>query len=194
MTGDWQLALSDALIILAVGAGLVRIWPWRRRGPARFVRLGLILIGLAALVGALRYGLGGDGVLPDLHTMTSRLAASAGLLLIATGGLFAVDPDRVPPALSRYVRVAIPVVLVLVVIWPGTSGLIGLVSALAVLIGLGTAGLLLVRQRRVSGAAWGAAWLVILATSWTTGHVSHALIALFAVLAAEALRRTLPRP
>lgn len=70
-------AISDTVLMLAtLGACF-----WLRRRGERYVSTGLMLVGVAAFIGALRFSINPD--LADVHRFTSALATCTGLPLIA---------------------------------------------------------------------------------------------------------------
>ena len=61
-------ALTDFLIVIGAGFGLWRLWPFRKDGRVRMIRLGLIALALAALVGTLRFAAGLEDALAPWHS------------------------------------------------------------------------------------------------------------------------------
>lgn len=197
-------AFTDFLVVIGSGLGIWRLWPYRRRGDARMVRLGLALIGLAALVGAVRFATGQVEELAQWHSAASTFAAAAGMLLIALGLAREAFPIRLPPGVGRYLRIGIPVLIVAAMAWPGSDGLLALLPKLALLFGLAASIALLVHRRWQTGLLWLFAWLLLgyasvmiggSRTAMTFGianwHIYHTLLALWAVLAGEGIRRVI---
>ncbi len=195
-------ALTDFLVVIGAGFGLWRLWPHRRDGRVRMIRLGLIALALAALVGTVRFAAGLEDELAPAHSLTSDFAASAGLFLIALGAALALLRKPLPPVGTRYLRIGIPVVIAFFLVFPGLSAVVSLVPAAALLLGLATGGALLTRKDWVPGTMWlvafGAIGLVSLALGGsreetTLGlanwHIYHTVLAACAALMGEATRR-----
>ncbi len=197
-------ALTDFLVVLGCGLGLWRLWPHRRKGSVRMVRLGLVFIGLAALVGAVRFASGQVIELEQIHSLASTFAGAAGMFLIALGIAWEAFPISLPPGVGRYLRVGIPVVTVGLLAWPGGEDILALLPKLALLLGLAASLALLLHRRWQTGLLWLFAWLLLGFASIAIGtsreamtfgianwHIYHTLLALWAVLAGEAMRRVI---
>ena len=191
-------ALTDFLVV-GVTAGLWRLWPQRRHGEVRMIRMGLVLMALAALVGTIRFASGAvDGPLATAHGIASNYAAAAGLLLIATGLALTAFRVRLPAGVTRYVRMGIPVFIAFLLIFPGSDTLLGALPALALLIGLAGSGALLTRRDWPAGLVWLAAFGLLAFASLVIGgsreattlglanwHIYHTLLGVWAVLTGE---------
>jgi hypothetical protein len=199
-------ALTDFLVVIGCGLGIWLIWPHRSKGDVRMVRLGLVFIGLAALVGAVRFASDQVVEMAQLHSLASTFAGTAGMLLIALGVAWEGFPIALPPGIGRYLRVGIPVVTVGMMAWPGSEDILALIPKLALLLGLAASIALLVHRRWQTGLIWLFAWLFLGFISMAIGssreattfgianwHVYHTLLALWAVLAGEAMRRVIAR-
>ncbi len=195
-------ALTDFLIVLGAGFGLWRLWPHRRDGRVRMIRLGLIAMGLAALVGTVRFATGQEDALAQAHSLTSDFAGAAGLFLIALGAALALLKKPLPPAGTRYLRIGIPVFIAFLLIFPGLGGVAGLIPPLALLLGLATGGALLTRKDWVPGLLWltalggiGLVSLTLGASRETTTlglanwHIYHSVLALCMAAMGEATHR-----
>lgn len=196
-------ALSDFLVVIGVAAGLWRLWPQRRHGEVRMVRFGLVLSGLAALVGTIRFASGTpEGPLAIAHALASSYAASAGLLLIAAGLALSAFRIDLPAGVPRYVRYGIAVFVAFLLALPGTDGVMAALPALALLLGLAASGALLTRRDWRTGSVWLAAFALLAFASLAIGtsretatfgiadwHVYHALVAIWAALTGEGARR-----
>jgi len=199
-------ALTDFLVAIGCGLGIWRIWPHRRKGDVRMVRLGLAFVGLAALVGSVRFASGQVNELAQLHSLASTFAGAAGMVLIALGLAWEAFPIKLAPGIGRYLRVGIPVVTVGIMAWPGSEDILALIPKLALLLGLAASVALLVHRRFQTGLIWLGAWLLLAFASVAIGgsretmtfgianwHVYHTLLALWAVLAGEAMRQLIAR-
>ncbi|WP_417488429.1 hypothetical protein [Maricaulis sp.] len=197
-------ALTDFLVVIGCGLGIWRIWPHRSRGDVRMVRLGLAFIGLAALIGAVRFASGQITELTQLHSLASTFAGAAGMLLIALGLAWKAFPIAMAPGVGRYLRVGIPVLTAVMLAWPGSDGVLALMPKLALLLGLAASAALLVHRHWQSGLIWLFAWLLLGFASIAIGasreltslglanwHIYHTILALWAVLAGEAMRRVI---
>lgn len=197
-------ALTDFFVAIGCGLGIWRLWPHRRKGDVRMVRLGLAFIGLAALIGAARFASGQISELAPLHSLASTFAGAAGMLLIALGLAWKAFPIRMAPGVGRYLRVGIPVLTVGLMAWPGSEDILALIPKLALLLGLAASIALFVHRRWQTGLIWLFAWLLLGFASIAIGgsreattfgianwHVYHTLLALWAVLAGEAMRRVI---
>ena len=195
-------ALTDFLVVIGVGVGLWRLWPHRRDGRVRMIRLGLIALALAALVGTVRFAAGLEQALADAHSLTSDFAGSAGLFLIALGAALALLKKPLPPVGTRYLRIGIPVIIAFLLVFPGLGVVADLVPPVALLLGLATGGALLTRKDWVPGTMWLLAFGGIGLVSLTLGgsrevttlglanwHIYHAVLGLCAALIGEATRR-----
>jgi hypothetical protein len=200
--GNLLFAATDFLVVLGAAAGIWRLWPHRRDGKVRMVRLGLILTGLAALVGTVRFASDQVEELAGLHGLTSTFAGSAGLMLIAAGVALKAFGVKLPAGLTRYVRFGIPVFVGFMMLFPGLGQALGAVPVLALLTGLAAGGALLTRRHWVSGLLWLAAFALVAGASLAIGssrhetvlgianwHVYHALLGVWAALTGEATRR-----
>lgn len=199
-------ALTDFLVVLGCGLGIWRLWPHRRKSDVRMVRLGLVFIGFAALVGAVRFASGQVNELEQIHSLASTFAGAAGMFLIALGIAWEAFPIPLPPGVGRYLRVGIPVLTVGMMAWPGSEDLLALVPKLALLLGLAASIALLLHRRWQTGVLWLFAWLLLGFASITIGgsretttfgiadwHIYHTLLALWTALAGEAMRRVIAR-
>lgn len=197
-------ALTDFFVVIGCGLGIWRLWPHRRKGDVRMVRLGLAFIGLAALIGAARFVSGQINDLAQLHSLASTFAGAAGMLLIALGLAWKAFPIPMAPGVGRYLRIGIPVLTVGLMAWPGSEDILALMPKLALLLGLAASIALLVHRRWQTGLLWLFAWLLLGFASIVIGgsreattfgianwHVYHTLLALWAVLAGEAMRRVI---
>tara|TARA_R110002096_G_scaffold95908_2_gene214543 strand:+ start:1732 stop:2346 length:615 start_codon:yes stop_codon:yes gene_type:complete len=197
-------ALTDFLVVIGCGLGIWRLWPHRRRGDARMIRLGLAFIGLAALAGAARFASGQVDEMAQLHSLASTFAGSAGMLLIALGLAWKAFPMPMAPGVGRYLRIGIPVLVVGMMAWPGSDGILALLPKLALLLGVAASIALLVHRRSQTGLIWLFAWALLGFASIAIGgsrdetsfgianwHIYHTLLALWAVLAGEAMRRVI---
>ncbi|GLK52747.1 hypothetical protein [Maricaulis virginensis] len=201
-------ALTDFLVVIGAAIGLWRLWPQRRHGEVRMIRMGLVLMALAALVGTIRFASGQiDGPLATAHGIASSYAAAAGLLLIATGLALTAFRVRLPAGVTRYIRMGIPVFIAFLLVFPGSDTLLGVLPALALLIGLAGAGALLTRRDWPAGLVWLAAFGLLAFASLVIGgsrdattlglanwHIYHALLGVWAVLTGEGARRMMARP
>jgi hypothetical protein len=199
-------ALTDFFVVLGCGLGIWRLWPHRRKGDVRMVRLGLALVGIAALIGTIRFASGQVDELAQWHSQASRFAGAAGMLLIALGIAWEGIPIRLSPGIGRYLRVGIPVLVAIAMLWPGGEGLVALLPQAALLLGLIASLALLWHRRWQVGALWLAAWILLAVDSTLIGgsreittfgiahwHIYHTLLGLWAVLTGEAMRRTIAR-
>ncbi|WP_339737538.1 hypothetical protein [uncultured Maricaulis sp.] len=197
-------ALTDFLVVIGCGLGIWRLWPHRRKGDVRMVRLGLAFVGLAALIGAIRFASGQVEELAQLHSLASTFAGAAGMLLIALGLAWEAFPIRWPPGVGRYLRIGISVVTIVMMAWPGSEDILALLPQLALLLGLAASIALLLHRRWQTGLIWLFAWLLLAYASIMIGgsreettfgianwHVYHTLLALWAILAGEAMRRVI---
>jgi hypothetical protein len=197
-------ALTDFLVVIGCGLGIWRLWPHRARGDVRMVRLGLAFIGLAALVGAVRFASGQVEELAQWHSLASTFAGSAGMVLIALGLGWRAFPIPMAPGVGRYLRVGIPVLVVGMMAWPGSEDILALLPKLALLLGLTASLALLFHRRWQTGLLWTFAWLLLGYASIAIGgsrdettfgianwHIYHTVLALWAVLAGEAMRRVI---
>lgn len=195
-------ALTDFLVVIGAGAGLWRLWPHRRDGKVRMVRLGLVLMGLAAAVGTVRFASDQVEALAPAHGLASAFAGSAGLMLIAAGVALKAFGIRLPAGVTRYVRIGIPVFVGFMMLFPGLDRLVDAVPVLALLTGLAAGGALLTRRHWLAGLLWLAVFALIAFASLAIGgsreettlgvanwHVYHALLGVWAALAGEATRR-----
>ncbi|WP_203290974.1 hypothetical protein [Maricaulis parjimensis] len=195
-------ALTDFLVVIGAGIGLWRLWPYRKDGRVRMVRLGLIALALAALIGTVRFAAGLDTELAPWHSLASDFAASAGFLLIALGAALALLKKPLPPAGTRYLRVGIPVVIAFFLVFPGLGAVADLIPPLALLLGLATGGALLTRKDWIPGVLWLASFGLVGVVSLALGgsreiatlgianwHVYHAVLGLCAAGMGEATRR-----
>jgi hypothetical protein len=82
-------ALTDFLVVIGVGVGILALWPVRRDFMALGAMIGLGLFGIAAMVGTIRFATGREIEWALIHGLASDVAASTGLLLLF-GGLFRV--------------------------------------------------------------------------------------------------------
>lgn len=167
------------------------------------IRMGLVLMALAALVGTIRFASGEvDGPLATAHSIASSYAAAAGLLLIATGLALTAFRVRLPAGVTRYIRMGIPVFIAFLLVFPGSDSLLGALPALALLIGLAGAGALLTRRDWPAGLVWLAAFGLLAFASLVIGgsreattlglanwHIYHTLLGIWAVLTGEGARR-----
>lgn len=195
-------ALTDALVVLGAGVGLWRLWPHRRDGKVRMIRLGLVLMALAAFAGTVRFATGQVDELAGLHAAASVFAGSAGLMLIATGLALKAFGVKLPAGLTRYVRTGIPVLVGFLMLFPGADRALDALPVLALLAGLAAGGALLTRHHWIAGVLWLAAFALIAFASLAIGssrtetvlgiadwHVYHALLGVWAALTGEATRR-----
>ncbi|WP_297732021.1 hypothetical protein [uncultured Maricaulis sp.] len=199
-------ALTDALVTIGAILGIYLLWPHRRDGKVRMIRLGLGLMGFAALVGAIRFASGQVDDLAEIHSLTSQFAAAAGLLLIAIGLLLKANDARLDPGITRYVRYGIPMLVIFLMIFPGTGGVLGFLPTLAFILGLVGSGMLIMHGQRPAGLAWLASFLVLGVASILIGgsrteatfgitnwHLYHALLGIWAVMVGEATKRVMAR-
>ncbi|WP_339746062.1 hypothetical protein [uncultured Maricaulis sp.] len=199
-----MFALTDFLVVLGCGLGIWRLWPHRRKGDVRMVRLGLAFIGLAALVGVVRFATGQVEGLAQWHSLASTFAGAAGMLLIALGVAWEAFPIRLPSGVGRYLRIGIPVLILGMMAWPGSADLLALLPKLALLLGLAASIALLVHRRWQTGLLWLFAWLLLGFASVVIGgsreettfgianwHIYHTLLAFWTVLAGEGIRRVI---
>jgi hypothetical protein len=200
-------ALTDFLVVIGAAIGLWRLWPERRHGEVRMIRLGLVLMALAALIGTVRFASGQvDGPLATAHSLASSYAAAAGLLLIATGLALAAFRITLPAGVTRYVRYGIAVFVAFILALPGSAGFVDSLPALALLIGLAGSGAILTRRDWPAGLVWLAsfvllafAYLAIGGSRETTTlgladwHIYHTLVGIWAVLTGEGARRLFAR-
>ena len=195
-------ALTDFLIVVGAGFGLWRLWPFRKDGRVRMLRLGLIALALAALVGTVRFAAGLEDALAPWHSLTSSFAGSAGLFLIALGAALALLKKPLPPVGTRYLRIGIPVFIAFLLVFPGLDAVAALLPPVALLVGLATGGALLTRKDWIPGLMWLGAFGGIGLVSLTLGasretatfgiadwHVYHSVLALCTALMGEATRR-----
>lgn len=200
-------ALTDFLVVIGCSLGIWRLWPHRRKGDVRMVRLGLAFIALAALIGSIRFASGQIDELAALHSLASNFAGAAGMLLIALGVAWEAFPIRLPPGVGRYIRIGLPVLVAGMLLWPGSEGMIALLPKLALLLGLAASAALMFHRRWETGLIWLFAWLLLGFASIAIGgsrdattfgianwHVYHTLLGLWCLLAGEAIRRTIARP
>ena len=198
------LAFTDFLVVIGVAAGLWRLWPQRRYGEVRMVRLGLVLMALAAATGTVRFASGQIDALAGAHSLASTFAGAAGLALIATGLAIKAFAINLPAGVTRYVRVGIPVFVAFMLLFPGLSDLVGLVAPASLIAGLAASGALLTRRHWQAGLLWLCAFALIALASLAVGasreattlgitswHIYHTLLAVWAVLVGEATRRSL---
>ena len=195
-------ALTDFLVVIGAGLGIYRLWPDRRNGKVRMIRLGLALMGLAALVGTVRFAAGLVSELADIHSMTSRFAAAAGLMLIAIAPALKLAVPKLDVGLARYIRYGIPVLAAAFVLFPGLGGIADAMPVLALLVGFGASGWMLLRGSRQAGAMWLGSFALLAFASLAIGgsrtettlgvtnwHLYHALLGIWAVSVGEATRR-----
>jgi len=200
-------ALTDFLVVIGAAIGLWRLWPERRHGEVRMIRMGLVLMALAALVGTVRFASGEvDGPLATAHGIASSYAAAAGLLLIATGLALTAFRVRLPGGVTRYIRMGIPVFIAVLLIFPGSDTLLDALPALALLAGLAGSGALLTRRDWPAGLIWLASFALLAFASLAIGgsretttlgladwHIYHTLVGIWAVLTGEGARRLFAR-
>lgn len=197
-------ALTDFLVVIGVAAGLWRLWPHRRHGEVRMVRMGLVLMAVAAATGTLRFASGQIDALAGAHSLASTFAGAAGLALIATGLAIKAFAISLPAGVTRYIRVGIPVFTAFMLLFPGLSDLVGLVAPASLIAGLAASGALLARRHWRAGLLWMSAFALIAAASLAIGasreattlgianwHIYHTLLAIWAVLVGEATRHSL---
>ena len=196
-------AFTDALVTVGALVGIWRLWPERRHGQVRMVRLGLVLMGLAGAVGAIRFASGQvDGAMATAHAIASDYAASAGLVLIATGLVLTAFRIDLPAGVTRYVRYGIAVFVAFIMAFAGSDGFIGALPALALLAGLAGSGALLTRRDWPAGLIWLASFALLAFASLAIGgsreattlglanwHIYHTLLGIWAVLTGEGARR-----
>tara|TARA_R110002072_G_scaffold45093_6_gene125487 strand:+ start:3462 stop:4076 length:615 start_codon:yes stop_codon:yes gene_type:complete len=195
-------ALTDFFVVIGCGLGIWRLWPHRRRGDVRMLRFGLAFVGIAALIGAVRFGTGQIEALAPWHSGASTFAGAAGMILIALGLAWEAFPIRMAPGVGRYLRIGIPVLTAGMLAWPGSEGVLALMPKLAMLLGLAASIALLVQRHWQTGLVWLFAWLLLGFASMAIGgsrdmttfgianwHIYHTLLAVWAVLAGEAMRR-----
>lgn len=196
-------AFTDVLVTVGALVGIWRLWPERRHGQVRMVRLGLVLMGLAGAVGAVRFASGQiDGTMATAHAIASDYAASAGLVLIATGLVLTAFRIDLPAGVTRYVRYGIAVFVAFIMAFAGSDGFIGTLPALALLAGLAGSGALLTRRDWPAGLIWLASFALLAFASLAIGgsreattlglanwHIYHTLLGIWAVLTGEGARR-----
>jgi hypothetical protein len=204
---DLLFALTDFLVVIGAGLGLWRLWPHRRDGKVRMIRLGLVLTALAALVGTLRFASGQVEALSVWHGIATDFAAAAGLVLIATGLALKASAVKLPAGITRYIRIGIPVVVAFMMAFPGLDRLAGTLPAAAVLAGLAASGALLTRRHWSAGLLWLTGFILIAVASLAIGasreattlglanwHIYHALTGVWAAMTGEAARRLFAAP
>jgi len=199
-------AMTDALVTIGAIIGIYLLWPHRRDGKVRMIRIGLGLMGFAALIGAIRFASGEVEALEPAHSLASEFAAAAGLLLIAIALLLKTNSVKLDVGITRYIRYGIPALVAFLMIFPGTDVVIGFMPTLAFIIGLGASGMLIMHGQRAAGIAWLASFIVIGIASILIGgsrteatlgitnwHIYHALLGIWAVMVGEATKRLMVR-
>ena len=199
-------ALTDALVTVGAILGIYRLWPHRRDGKVRMIRLGLGLMGFAALIGAIRFASGLVNELELVHSLASTFAAAAGLLLISVGLILKVNAVKMDAGITRYVRYGLPALVAFLMFFPGTGPVISLIPLLALALGLVASGLLILKGKQSTGLVWLASFALIGLASMLIGgsrtestfgitnwHLYHALLCIWAVLVGEATKRLMAR-
>ncbi|WP_291843586.1 hypothetical protein [Maricaulis sp.] len=199
-------ALTDALVTIGAILGIYLLWPHRRDGKVRMIRLGLGLMGLAALIGAVRFASGLVDELELAHSLASTFAAAAGLLLISVGLTLKVNAVKMDTGITRYVRYGLPAIVAFLMFFPGTGPIIGSIPVFGLILGIVASGMLVLKGKQSTGLVWLASFALIGLASVLIGgsrmestfgitnwHLYHALLGIWAVLVGEATKRLMAR-
>ncbi|OLF75331.1 hypothetical protein AWH62_05785 [Maricaulis sp. W15] len=199
-------ALTDALVTVGAILGIYLLWPHRRDGKVRMIRLGLGLVGFAALIGAIRFASGQVNEMELAHSLASTFAAAAGLLLISVGLILKVNAVKLDAGITRYIRYGLPATVAFLMFFPGTDPIISFIPVLALVLGTVASGLLIVKGRQTPGLVWLASFALIGLASVLIGgsrmestfgitnwHLYHAMLGIWAVLVGEATKRLMAR-
>ncbi|RKQ96618.1 hypothetical protein [Maricaulis maris] len=199
-------ALTDALVTVGAILGIYLLWPHRRDGKVRMIRLGLGLMGIAALIGAVRFASGQVNELEWAHSLASTFAAAAGLLLISVGLILKANAVKLDSGITRYVRYGLPALVAFVMFFPGTGPVISALPLLGLALGATASVMLILKGKQSTGLVWLASFALIGLASVLIGdsrsestfgitnwHLYHAMLGIWAVLVGEATKRLMAR-